>query len=214
MPLTHRHSTTGKLPTITRAFAGVDSGLVVISKAGKTPLWSTGFAGCLGVAMSGTGPWGALAHLNQHIQNKGKDLELALSILAQFISDTTKDKIQEVFIYFGEPEDSYGRQQNTNITEVRIKELMKCKKVIDLRRKTEFWDYGSDFVYDPGLQLIYTDPGSTFTATGLAALHEQDKKKRLKLQISGFPYEKYNVSKDELPKLQPGLGQKGWAFVP
>ena len=210
MGLVHRHSPDGKnpkLPKITRPFATVDSSMVGISKAGKTPFWSTGFSGCIGVVMCGNGPWGAMAHLNQNIQNKDQSLELALSILTNFINEQTKDKIREVLLYYGDPGVNLGKQQGANLTEAKVKEVMKCQKVIDLRRKDDKTPYGSDFVYDPGLQIVYTAPGGkTADETGLSAITD----KVLEPRRTPFPYPDANAKK----LVDKGLGRSGWFVVP
>jgi hypothetical protein len=208
------------LPTITRPFARVGSGLVAISKAGKTPLWSEGFNGCVGVVMCGAGPWGAMAHLNQRIQATGRSLALALSTLSEFVSGQMKDNVREVLLFYGDPPgspegDNLGKVQGSKLTEAKIKELMKCQKVIDLRRKDRTQPYGTDFVYDPSLQLVYTsdkkfETGDLVQAGRLMGLMDNDKdvtppqNKR-----SNFPFR--DASTEEL---LGGLATKGWYFVP
>jgi hypothetical protein len=209
MGLVHKHSPDGKnpkLPKITRPFATVDSGLVVISKAGKTPLWSTGFSGCIGVVMCGNGPWGAMAHLNQNIQYGSQNLEVALSIVTDFVNEQTKDKVREVLLYYGDPGCNLGQNVKLNLTEAKVKEVMKCQKLIDLRRKDKKDPWGSDFVYDPSLQAVYTVPGGkTAAATGLTEILD----KVLEPKKEKFPYP------DESKKLvDKGLGHGGWFFVP
>jgi hypothetical protein len=210
MALVHRHSKDGqtpKLPKITRPWVSVGSGWIGISKAGKTPMWSTGFSGCIGVAMCGGGPWGAMAHLNQRIQTSAMSLELALTTLAEFINAQTKDKIREVLLYYGDPGHNLGSLQGANLTEAKVKELMKCKTVIDLRRKDKAFPYGNDFVYDPGLQIVYTAPAATLAHTGM--IEDSTAAKELRPAGTPFPY------KDAAAKnVLGGFGDSGWFFVP
>jgi len=182
----------------------VDSGLIGISRTGRTPMWSTGFSGCIGVVMCGTGSWGALAHLNQKIQDSTKDLGLALSTLGSFIRGQTKDTIRDVLLYYGDPGANHGQMQGTSLTAARVKDAMRCMTVIDLRREKEDFAYGSDFVYDPGLQIVYTAPGGTTAqSTGL-----YDNDKVLVPLRTEFAYAEGTKGKLD------GLGHKGWFTVP
>ena len=207
--LKHVHAKTSeKFPKINDAWVDVNSGWVVISNAGKTPMWSNGFSGCVGVVMCGPGKWGALAHINQKIQFGGHDLELALATTADFIRKQARDTISDVLIYYGDPEGNLGINQD--LTVAKIKTVMQCQNVIDLRRRDDTTPYGADFVYDPNIQTVYTATKTRPTVAEAMGMMDRaddcwNKKK------NPFPYPK--DLKDPLKKLD-GLGTQGWCAVP
>ncbi|MBR0665838.1 hypothetical protein GXW71_15885 [Roseomonas hellenica] len=211
MPLTHVHLNVplGQKPR--GKFACVDSGLVGISTHGLTPFWSTGFSGCVGLVFCGTGQWGALVHLNQAIQNPTKDLALALDMSARFVCGKMNiDHVTEVLIFYGDQGVNYGQSQS--LTEHEIKRLLRCQRVIDLRRTNENapgaldTPFGSDFVYVPKTQTVYTAAaGNALQMTGL----DDEDEVVPKPNRSDFPYKEGQEA-----KLNPGLGHKGWFQVP
>jgi hypothetical protein len=202
--LVHKHGP--KMPKFTGPWVAVSTGQIGISKTGKTPIWSGSFQGCIGVVMCGTGPWGAMAHLHQQIQITSRNLELALSAAADFVRAQTKGQISDVLLYYGDAPGNTGKHQGTNLTEARVKEVMKCQKVIDLRRKDDKTPYGADFVYDPGLQTVYTATGAM--AVGLTGLDDLDAKELHPVKTD-FPY-KDGAAK----KVLEGMGNDGCFFVP
>lgn len=197
MPLNHIHNNRVKLGALSGTFTEVDSGLIGISRTGKTKFWSTGFSGCVGVVMSGSGNWGVLAHLNQAIQFGERDLAFALSTLKEFVSKKVFAETTDVLIYYGD--------ENTEqkLTESEIRELMGCERVIDLRKTGESYGFGCDFVYDPGEKAVYTV--SSGTALEASKLWNSEPLKPIK---NAFTYEE-----GARKKLEPGLGHKGWFFV-
>ncbi|MBR0646904.1 hypothetical protein [Plastoroseomonas hellenica] len=206
MALQHIHLNAALTPKPRGKFASVDSGMVGISTFGLTPFWSTGFSGCVGLVMCGTGSWGALVHLNQSIQSGNKDLALALDVSARFVcSKMNIDRVTDVLIFYGDPGSNLGQSQNLNAHE--IKRLLRCERVIDLRRTNDHATYGSDFVYVPARKTVYTDAnGLALVATGF----DEDDELVPKPNNADFPYK----SDGEKAKLTPGLGHKGWFQVP
>jgi hypothetical protein len=185
-------------------FASVDSGLVGISTFGRTPMWSTGFAGCIGLVMCGAGSWGALVHLNQTIQDPGKDLELALDLSARFVcSKMNIDRVTDVLIFYGDAGHNQG--QRNNLSEQEIRRLLRCERVIDLRRGDDEAPYGGDFMFVPADATVYTGGGLALSAAGFDEDDALPAPPR-----SPFPYR----SDAEKQRLTPGLGHKGWFQVP
>jgi hypothetical protein len=203
----HLNARLGQKPS--GKFAMVDSGLVGISTSSVTPFWSTGFSGCIGLVMCGAGPGGALVHLNQAIQDSSRDLALALEVSARFVCSKMKvDCVTDVLIFYGDPEVNQG--QNRSLTSHEIKRLLRCQRVIDLRRGADGQaTYGSDFVYVPATQTVYT--AANGLALELAGFDDNDALDGSEKPIAyEFPYD----SVEEKAKLTPGLGQKGWFQVP
>src|SRR5690349_13165102 len=134
MALVHKHSPdVTKFPKIDKPFASVSSKEIIFSKDGKTLLYCE-FSGCIGVVMSGNGKWGALCHLHQSIQNNGKRLDLALSLVAELVEKQVGEKIVDVLLYYGDPGENLGEKQGMKLAAGTVKTAMDCKNVIDLRR--------------------------------------------------------------------------------
>lgn len=206
MHLRHSHAFVASgVPQPAGRFAGVDSGWVGISRTGKTILWSTAFSGCIGVVMCGeTRNWGALAHMNQCIQDATRNLELALSTVATFVRNEVNDDVTDVMIYYGDFPANRG--QNQMLTKDRIRGVMGCRRVIDLRRTGQRTRWGSDFLYDPGMHIVHT------VASGLALdVRDPDDARHDARRIirKPFPY----PGDDAKRVLSPGLGHKGYFFV-
>jgi hypothetical protein len=210
MALTHKDKVSSI--SIAKPWASVDSGFIGVSAGGETPFWSTGFSGCIGVVMCG-GPqskWGALAHLNQSIQDASKDMKLALTLVADFVRSKVNDEIVDVLLYYGDPWKNLGQSQIKKeadwLIAAKVKAVMKAKgKIIDLRR-TEPREqpeaindvpdpWGTDFVYDPGVQVVYTSPGHSMKA--VAGLKDG---KVLHPNFEAFP-----LFGSQKTKLQPGI---------
>lgn len=205
MKLRHEHNV--NMHNLKGPWGVVGSGWVGFSTDGKTTLWSDSFSGCIGLVMCNSGKrWGALAHLNQMIQNSTKDLELALATVSDFISSKMLAPVTDVMIYYGDPGENLGETQGYNLIEDRIKEVMQCERVIDLRRTSNDTPYGSDFVYHPGDQIVYTSSatGCLLAKTELPEDDPLDKP----LPLQAFPYQEGTKA-----KLQ-GLGHKGWFSLP
>jgi len=209
--LVHKHLPPDKFPKVAKSWTDADSGWVVISQNGGTIIYSGGFSGCIGVVMCSSRKWGAMAHMNQMQQNPSQSLEFALSTIADFIRKQTTDKIVDVLLFYGDPGENLGERQGSNLTIAKVKEVMQCENVIDLRRKTSATPHGSDFIYDPSLQVVYTaTTGTACDAAGLSTLDDKfevDKSSKKK----AFPYPKEPENAKTLLKF---LGHKGWCILP
>lgn len=208
--ITHQHAeTSAQLPKLSgRKMAVVGSGWVVLSTQGETVLWSTGFAGCVGLVLCGpNGEGGMLAHINQTIQDRGMDYDLALQRVAEFYAKNRMDnKPTDVLIFFGDPQ-----LRNPNQTPVdTIKARMGCTTVTDLRRQDTPELYGNEFIYDPKAQIVYTiKPGvEKYGIVGAMLGEDPDE---FPLKAKPWQYE----STEEQAKLK-GLGgeKRGWEIVP
>lgn len=208
MALSWKHvGSENEKPHLTGKFASVDSGLLAHSLSGETMLWSTGFSGCIGLVLCGTKPGGVLAHLNQAIQSSGKDLNLAVQRASEFAKEKINSSVTDVLIYYGDAESNRGQMSDLNKN--KIKDLVGCERVIDLRRTGKDAPYGIDFVYDPKKQIVYTSSIESSTALEDVGLGEED-------ELSPKPGRTNFAYKDqaEKNKLTPGLGHKGWFEVP
>jgi hypothetical protein len=208
MPLTHIHRAADASVIVklsTKKFALVDSGLVGVSIAGKTPFWSTGFSGCIGLVLCGSSTGGALIHFNQMIQGKTKDLELALKLASEFVKGILGKQITDALIYYGDPGENRGC--DNSLDQAKVKKVLGCDRLIDLRRTTEDKTWGSDFVYDPQEQIVYTAPNYTIGNVGLDVELDIDTKEIRKV------FQFYGVAEADRKKLD-GFGHKGWFFVP
>jgi hypothetical protein len=211
MALTHQHVTFPDQPPnfAQREWAAVDSQFVGVSTNGQYILWSTGFSGCIGVVMCTQTAGGLLAHLNQMIQNASRDLRLALETVAQLFANKFGQNATDVLIYYGDPGENYGENQGHNLTEQTVKEVMGCTRLIDLRRRgdKEATPWGSDFVYDPFAQIVYTVPaGQALDGVGLDLDNCREKGAK-----TPFPYPQDIALKN---KLYPYCGGKGVFTVP
>jgi hypothetical protein len=210
MALVHKHSTdVTKFPKIDKPFASVSSKEIIISKDGKTPLYCE-FSGCIGVVMCGNGKWGAVSHLHQSIQNKGLRLDLALSLVAEFVHKKVGEDIVDVLLYYGDPGENLGEKQGMNLAVGTVKTAMGCKNVIDLRRPKGGKDmpWGNEFVYDPGQKIVYTTPAPPGPVLHILNQDKEIEHGTLKFE-KPFPFQ----DKKHEP-LVKGMADKGYCILP